>query len=243
MASGIDPPRVEKLVASGSKVTDSLTFANLGERPVEVRLSIVDFQVGEDGRVEELPPGSHPSSIAPFLRISPVSAVVDSGERFAFRYSVATPEDFTQLRALVFFDAVPEADADSGRQVLFATAMGIPMYVENRRAEPGRLEVHGVELRRDEQDPQQVVLTAELSNDGERNIRAGGYLEVESAAGDFLETFVVNQAREAVLPGHRRRWQMRFGPVPTEELFLKLRFDTSARTAHTSQHSLPAVAP
>ena len=243
MSSGIDPPRVEKVVRAGSRVNDTINFTNLGQRTVTVTVSIVDFEVEEDGKVVDLPPGSHATSISPHLRISPVRATVASGERFPFRYSVTTPEAFTQLRGMVFFEAVPEAAREGGRQVMLTTSMGIPVYIENRQAQPGRLDVRDLQWRRSGERGETVELELDVSNTGERNIRSEGFVEVRSAGGGFYESYVFNPGREAVLPGHRRRWQFRFGPVPGEELFLKLRFDTSSGSAYTAEHTLPAAAP
>ena len=241
--TAVAPARVEKLVNPGSKVEDVITFTNQGNAPVNVSISIVDFDVDDVGVVTELPPGMHPNTIAPYFRISPLRTVVGAGEQAHFRFSVQTPEAFEQLRAFVYFESQPVVEEEGGKQVLFATAMGIPLYVENRKMERGMLTVHDVAWERIDEDQHYVQLKLHVTNEGERNIRPGGFLTIRSVDDRFLETFDVNEAGDVVLPGHDRYLTMRFGPVPSNPLSLRLRFETSLRTNHQDDHILPMLNP
>ncbi len=241
--TAVAPARVEKLVNPGSKVEDVITFTNQGDAPVEVRISIVDFDVDEVGLVTELPPGTHPNTIAPYFRISPLRTVVGAREQAHFRFAVQTPEEFDQLRAFVYFESQPIVSDEGGKQVLFATAMGIPLYVENRKMERGTLTVHDLAWERIGEEQQYVQLKLHVTNEGERNIRPGGFLTVRSEDDRFLETFDVNAAGDVVLPGHERHLTMQFGPVPDDGLSLKLRFETSLNSNHHADHRLPKPSP
>ena len=162
-------------------------------------------------------------------------------ERANFRYSVQTPEAFDQLRAFVYFESQPQTEEGDGRRVVFATAMGIPFYVENRKAERGALTVDDVTWERTGDEQNYLTLTLSATNTGERNIRPGGFLTVRSEDDSFLQTFDVNIGGDVVLPGHARDLSWRFGPVPAEALSLKLHFETSYRSNHESDHHLPAA--
>ena len=216
-----------------------ITFTNQGDVPVNVTVSIVDFDVDESGVVTELPPGSQANTVAPYFRIAPVQTLVGAGEQAHFRYSVETPDEFEQLRAFVYFESHPVVEENGAKQVLFATAMGIPFYVENRRAERGALTVHDVRWERTGEEQQYVQLKLHVTNDGARNIRPGGFLTVRSADDSFAETFDVNKGNDVVLPGHDRALTMQFGPVPDDDLSLKLRFETSMRSNYQADHFLP----
>ncbi len=241
--TAVAPARVEQLVNPGSKVEDVITFTNQGDVPVTVSISIVDFDVDEMGAVTELPPGTHPNTIAPYFRISPLRTIVGAGEQAHFRFSVQTPAAFDQLRAFVYFESQPIVEEGGGKQVLFATAMGIPLYVENRKAERGALTVHDVAWQRIGDEQHYVQLKLHVTNEGERNIRPGGFLTVRSADDRFFETFDVNVGGDVVLPGHERHLTMQFGPVPDDALSLKLRFETSLRSNHQAEHRLPKPTP
>ena len=241
LTTAIAPARVEKIVNPGSKVTDVMTFTNQGEVPVTVTLSLVDFDMNQAGEVVELPPGTASNTVAPYFRISPLRTVVAPQERANFRYSVQTPEEFDQLRAFVYFESEPQTEESDGRRVVFATAMGIPFYVESRKAERGALTVENVTWKRTGDDHTFLTLSLSATNTGARNIRPGGFLTVRSEDDAFLQTFDVNPGGDVVLPGHTRDLSWTFGPVSAEALALKLRFETSYRSNHESDHHLPAA--
>lgn len=239
LTTALAPARVEKLVNPGSKVQDVITLTNQGDVPVTVSLSIVDFDVTDTGDVLELPPGSHPSSIAPYFRISPLRTTVAPKGQASFRYTIDTPEAFEQLRAFVYFESAPNVSESEGKQVLFATAMGIPLYVENRRSGQGTLTVHDVQWERNTENPGFLDVTLSVTNEGDRNIRPKGFLAIRSADDNFSETFDVNTTGDVVLPGHKRHLRFQFGPVPEDELIVKLDFDTSFRSSMQSEYRIP----
>ena len=241
--TAVAPARVEQLVNPGSKVEDVITFTNQGDTPVKVSISIVDFDVDEMGTVTELPPGMHPTTIAPYFRISPLRTTVGAKEQAHFRFSVDTPEAFEQLRAFVYFESEPLVEEGGGKQIVFATAMGIPLYVENRKADRGTLTVHDVSWERTGDERQYVQMKVHVTNEGARNIRPGGFLTVQSADDRFLETFDVNTGGDVVLPGHERHLTMQFGPIPDDALSLKLRFETSARSNYQDEYHMPKAVP
>ncbi len=239
LTTAIAPGRIEKLVKAGSKAADVVTLTNEGDLPIQVSLSMVDFDVTEAGEVLELPPGMHPSSITPYFRISPLETMVAPGERALFRFEVATPEEFTQLRAFLYFESVPQPPDSMQKQVVFATAMGIPVYAENRKAERGALEVHDIQWQRTGESQEYLQLQATVTNVGERNIRPDGLLSVLAEGGAYSEMFTVNPTADVVLPGHRRVLTWQFGPVPPEALALELRLETSMRESYKGNYRIP----
>jgi len=238
----IVPPYVEKVVRSGSQVSDTLSYTNQGSDPVIVQVDFSDFGVNESGEVTEQPPGSHSSSLIRHLRISPMKIRVVPDQQVFFRYSVETPEVFDQLRSMIFLSSYPETDPGAN-QVQIVARLGVPLYVENTKAAPAQLEIESVEWDRPEKSPDQLRVRLLVSNHGQRNIRPGGFVHVETADGKFNTTFDFNQGREPVLPGQRRRWEQFFGPVPEGKLEVKLRLATSARTSYEAESFVAAVTP
>lgn len=223
------PPFVEKLVRPGAKLQDSIIYMNESETPMMVTVDFADFAVDESGQVQEMPTGTDPSTLARYLRVSPLKVRVEPQARAVFRYNVTAPESFAQLRTQIFFSSTPIVP-EAPNQVLFVARLGVPLYVESTAAKPASLKVHEVKWERSKDDPSELILHLQVTNEGERNIRSNGYLQVRSKNGDFSKTFPFNDSNEPVLPGQKRDWRLGFGPIPAGELSLSLRFATSPRS-------------
>lgn len=237
----VAPPLIERVTRPGSTIRDIILFRNAGSDPLDVSVTFVDFVVQEDGSVKEVPPGLDRSSVLPYAQITPLRARVEPNQQVSFRYTVRTPADFKQLRTMVMFAGVPQLSA-TGNQVLFAPRVGVPLYVESTEARPARLEVSDVRWERSPESPDKLMLSMVIRNDGDRNIRPAGTVQVRSAATRFNETFQFNEGREPVLPGQKRNWTLTFGPVPGGELSVSLRFATSFRDTFASDYHVSAAA-
>jgi len=236
----IVPPYAEKLVAGGTSVSDTISFTNRGSEPVLVSVDLSDFRVGDQGDVSEEPPGSQDTSLVPYLRISPTSMRVAPNQQASFRYVVETPEEFRQLRAMLYFSSLPETPAKAN-QVRIVPRMGVPLYVENTKAGQASLRVDHLEWQRSAESPDQLLLELTTENQGARNIRPTGFVSVRTRDGKFERSFPFNEGREPVLPGQMRQWRLAFGPVPTGELDVQLRVATSLRTSYESRTWVPAA--
>lgn len=231
------PPVIEKIVRPSGHLTDTISLTNNSVLPVIVSVDFADFHVTADGQVQELPPGTDPeSSLAAYLKITPLKIRVEPQGRAFFKYSVDAPEAFKQLRTQVFFTAVPVVP-NSANQVTFVPRLGVPLYVESTAAKPAALHADHIEWKRSP-DNQSITLSLSLRNEGERNIRPQGFVEVRSADGKFSKTFPFNEGNEPVLPGQQRAWNRVFGPVPGGDLSIRLRFETSPRTSFDQQYRI-----
>lgn len=233
------PPYVEKVVPPGRRVTDTISYTNEGDRPVRVSISVSDFEVSDTNEVIERSPGTHPATLAPYLRVTPTSLRVSPGERVYFRYSVEAPDDFTHLRAMVFFVTRPELAEDRPPQVVFVARMGVPVYVESPRAPQTDLQIGELDWQRS--DDGQLALRFSAANEGGRIFRPRGEVEIRSRDGRFRETYPLNAGLEPVLPHHVRQWERRFGPVPGGELSVRLHIETSPRKRYRSSVLIPAA--
>jgi len=242
MSLAVVPPVVEKVVPAGSRLRDTLAFTNRGKEPVLVSVDFADFAVEESGDVREQPPASDASSLVPNLRISPMQVRVAPAQEVHFRYAVEVPDEFEQLRAMVFLSSRPDTPPGAN-QVQVVARMGVPIYVENTKASPAALRVEDVVWERDEEAGGRLRLRLTVANEGGRNIRPDGYVHVRATNGAYEATFDFNEGREPVLPGQRRRWELTFGPVAEEELAVKLRLATSHRASHEAEAIVPPFAP
>ena len=234
------PPVVEKTIRPGGAVADSLAFTNEGNEPVIVLVEVADFGVTESGEVAEMAPGSQAGSLARHLTISPQRVRVMPRAQVFFRWEVRTPEAFDQIRGMVFLASHPEAKPGAN-QVQVVARMGVPIYIESLEAEPARLVVESLHWERIPERPSTLRATLLVANEGGRNIRPAGYVEVRGQSRGKETTFEFNQAGEPVLPGQRRRWVRDFGPVPAGDLAVKFRLDTSHGTTFESDTAVPAL--
>ncbi|HUF16971.1 MAG TPA: hypothetical protein VMS12_02875 [Thermoanaerobaculia bacterium] len=233
----LSPPYIEKLMPSGGKLQDTISYTNDSDTPMLVTVDFADFGVSATGEVSEMPSGTDVTSLARSIRISPSKIQVPPGGRTFFRYSVTAPEEFTQLRSQIFFSSTPIVES-APNQVLFVARMGIPIYVENVKAQPADIKVHEVKWERSGENNESLVLKAVVTNEGERNIRPSGFLEVRSQDGRFAQTFPFNEGNEPVLPGQKREWTLSFGPVPGGELSLDLRFAIGPRAMFRERYTV-----
>lgn len=236
------PPYVEKATRAGSHFSDTLSYTNQGSAPVVVEVDLADFGVAENGAVAEAPPGTEAASLVPHLRISPTRIRVAPNQQVFFRYSVEAPGQFDQLRSMIFLSSYPEAPAGANH-VRVVPRMGIPVYVENVKSEPARLEIEEVGWDRPSETPERLRVRLRVANLGQRNIRPDGLVHVRSADGRFRTTFEFNAGREPVLPGQKRRWEQLFGPVPDGALEVELRLTTSERTAYEARANVGSATP
>ncbi|MEW6367585.1 MAG: hypothetical protein AB1714_23390 [Acidobacteriota bacterium] len=244
LSISISPAFVERIVKPGSRVTDTISLTNRSRVPVSVRVSTVDFDASETNEVLEKPSGTDPASLARYLRVSPLQVEVAPDQQVFFRYTITAPKDFTQLRAMLYFVSRPAlAPQTQGQRVVFVPRMGVPVYLENIDASAARLRVESVQWKRAGEKGETLELTLLVVNEGERNIRPDGYLDVNAKDGSFAKVFPFNEGHEPVLALHTRKWTAQFGPVPGGELSLKLRFATSSRSSHESESVIPAFVP
>lgn len=233
------PPYVEKVIRPGTTINDTISYTNNGDVALDVSVELADFQASAGGKVLEKPPGTDPASLAGKIRISPTRVRVAPGQQVFFRYSVDPGNNFTQLRAMVYFLSRQVRTRQGETDVAIAPRLGIPVYIESTQARPGVLRVESVQWSRALDQPDTLLLKLTVANEGERNVRPTGFVQV-TAAGRTGRNFAFNDGRSPVLPGQRREWEMPFGPVPSGELAVALRFSTSARSTFSHTYRVEA---
>lgn len=222
----VTPQIIESVIDGGASLNDAISYTNVGAEPVSVTVQIADFDIGPDGKVKELPPGTNAASAVPYLRISPVRIEVAPNQRVFFRYSLTAPETFTHLRAMIFFSAYPSGPRQRRSAAVMVPRLGIPMYVESRRSRAASLELSSATV--DRNDAGVPVLRIRLENRGDRLFRPGGSVQVRSSSG--TKSLPFNESSNPVLPGHTRQFELPLAAAGGGELSIRLRLTTSHRT-------------
>lgn len=238
LSVALAPPIIEKSVRAGTTLRDRISYTNRSDQPLMVSVDFADFGVDEKGEVQEMPAGTDPSTLARYIRITPLSIRVQPGRQIYFRYTVNAPPEFTQLRTQVFFSSRPVV-TEEPNQVVLVARMGIPLYVENLSARPASLKVAELKWERPPGKSDTLDLKMRITNEGERNIRPTGFCEVRSTDGSFVQSFPFNDGREPLLPGQKREWMLSMAPVPAGALTARLRFTDSPRTNFEAEARIP----
>lgn len=120
----ISPSRVE-LQPDEVNATKSVTVLNLGAKPMQVEVSVQNWDFDENNNYRAIPPT--PQSLDQWLIINPVRLTIPAKGQQTVRMAVrpkAKPED-GEHRAMVFFKQVRSSESE-GVNVLFN--VGVPIY-------------------------------------------------------------------------------------------------------------------
>jgi len=120
----ISPSRIV-LESDEVNATKSVTVLNLGSKPMQVEVSVQNWDFDEDNNYRALPPT--PQSLDQWLIINPVRLTIPAKGQQTVRMAVrpkAKPED-GEHRAMVFFKQL-RAEEAKGVNVLFN--VGVPVY-------------------------------------------------------------------------------------------------------------------
>lgn len=237
----ISPQIIEATVSPGGTFSEVLTFTNAGSVTAMVELEPADFDVDESGNPRIYPLGAGPGghSLAPYLRVTPVSVRVEPGQSVRYRLTAKLPQEFGQLREMLYFVARPIKLEPAPGQTVIIPKIGVPVYLHSTRSKPATLEISDDRIVRKDADT--LGLEIFTRNVGDRNIRPPVLVEVTEVGGAFYEVFEPNAGISPVLPGHGRLWNFDLGPVPAGELAVKLTFPTSLRESFVREYRVPAA--
>lgn len=210
----ISPSRIE-IKDNETNKAQSITVLNLGSTPMDVEVSVQNWDFDESNNYRALAPT--PQSLDQWLIINPVRLKVPANGQQTVRMAVrpkAKP-DAGEHRAMVFFRQVRGTDTDKGVNVKFK--VGVPIYAYFGDVEHQAM-LHEVELNEAHNE-----LMFDVSNQGNAYVRPQGFFmivpteNVESDAellgrldvltgniGDFEPLFKNKFSAKPVFAGERR---------------------------------------
>ena len=172
---GISPTRFEVPVGS-SPTTNSFRVTNLGEDPLEIRVSIANWEMDEENHVRIIAPT--PQSLDQWIVVNPVHFTVPPRESQVVRFSIrprVEPEP-GEHRAMIYLDQVlDEAPAGSGLRIKFQYGVTVYGYV----GEPDR---QGTVETSVDAGTEAVEARFDIRSTGSAYVRLGGTWAVWSAA-------------------------------------------------------------
>lgn len=124
---GVSPSRIE-LQLDRATTTGSATVLNLGNRPVHISASVVDFDLDEANRVRELPPEA--GALAMAVVVNPVDFTIAAKSSQTIRFAVMRDRlsGAGEHRAMLFFSELVDTDEPT---VKLNFRLGVPMYTRN----------------------------------------------------------------------------------------------------------------
>lgn len=238
LSVSLSPQIVEKTANPGRKVSDVISFTNASDDSLAVSIELADFTIDERGEVVEKPPGTEPTTLVPYLKLSPLRLEVAPGERVFFRYSIALPQQFDHLRTMIFFVSRPVRKQTGRAVTIVVPRLGIPLYVENRRAKVADVKVEEVVTERSTSDHSMVTVRVKMRNVGQRLIRPGGTIDVEAGP-----SFQFNVGSQPVLPGQTRVFTTPLQGVGGGDLSINVRLTSSVRGIFSGRYRIASSRP
>jgi len=209
----LSPMVTEIVLPPGSTHEDVISITNTGKEPIIVEASVLGFMAPE-GVPTLLEPelDRYPYSGRGLLTIEPQEQTVQPGETVLFRYRAAMPEELDpyggRYVVAVFRVKPPATEA---QVVISAQVASLFMLNPGGKVAP-HLAFDHVQVYQAEDDPREVVLEAQMTNDGNLHCtkdQIWGVIHVADQDGYFVDEFPVRT--RYTLPGtshlYRETWR------------------------------------
>lgn len=193
-------PGVVHLGADAAPDGTVVQVRNEGDRVLQLRMYLSDYDQTESGEYALQAPGSGPGSCAGRLSFFPDNAVLGPGERQEVQVRV---EPGTACWALLFV----ESAAEGAGQVRVANRIGVRVLNS-----PAALERDGVVEEVAAAQADSLAVDVLFRNTGAAAVELRGTVEIRDLAGSTVATAPVGPL--GVLPAHARRFRTVLPPLP-----------------------------
>jgi P pilus assembly chaperone PapD len=195
LAFTVTPMITDLTVAPGATQTGLINIddnAPVGSTPVNVKVSVKDWTLDQNGNAQYSEPGTTPGSCANWLTVTPLEFTLKGGGPTIARYSITVPPDAQGCyRCILFFTTAPLPTTVQGTRFDLCAKIGNTIYVQVGPA------VHRAKITDLQLTAKNVSLT--VQNTGSSYIRLGGDIKIADASGTILQQ--VKIPGDAVLPG------------------------------------------
>ncbi|HEU5210676.1 MAG TPA: hypothetical protein VFU06_14880 [Longimicrobiales bacterium] len=194
-------PGVVHLGAEGDADVAVVQVRNEGDRPLQLRVYLSDYDQAEDGSYVFHEPGTASGSCLGRISFFPDNTLLEPGQRQEIRVRVEAGAG--ACWSLLFIESAPEGAG----QVRVANRIGVRVLNA-----PGSLTREGglAEVTATQADSLHVSML--FRNTGTAPVEVHGTLEIRDVAGSTVATAHVGPL--GVLPGHARRFGSVLPPLP-----------------------------
>lgn len=223
---GVSTLGIDMEVAPGGSVSNSILVINNSDQPAQVEIRLSDFDWDIDGKVQIVPSGTLPRSLANYITFFPSEFTLPAGKGRAqpVQFVVSLPREVTgphwSMLAIHEVTASPaeQPQTEGDGRVIQAT-VGVSFGVQIRQMDPtkvirdGRITNAQVLLA---QGDQPLRIITEFENLGTTLLRVTGEVRIINIRGEIVTKVGIPSFR--VLPGGKRRVQASLQlPLPPGE--------------------------
>ena len=213
---GVSTLGIDMEVAPGGSVANSILVINNSDNPAHVEIRLSDFDWDIDGKVQIVPPGTLPRSLANYITFFPSEFVLPAGRGMAqpIRFIVSLPKEVTGphwslLSVREVTESPAEAPQTEGDERVVQATIGISFGVQIRQMDPtkvirdGRITNAQVLLA---QDGQPLRVITEFESLATTLLRVSGEVRFINIRGEIVAKVAIPPFR--VLPAGKRRIQV-----------------------------------
>ncbi len=208
----MSPMITEITLPPGTSYEDDITITNTGDQPMVVEARSIGF-IAPEGVPEFLDPlvDDYSYSGRALLTLTPAAQTVQPGEAVLFHYKVSMPEDLDPYGGRYVAGIFRVQPPSNGGQVTVAAQVASLFLLSPGGDAAPHLAFEQISIYQKKNDPQTVVLSAKIANDGNLHIvsdQIWGMINVADEDGYIIDSFKVNT--HTMLPGnsytHREEW-------------------------------------
>lgn len=196
------PVKYSLTVRPGVPIARDITIRNLGDAPVVVHVRLSDWTLDERGRMDFVPPGSMPASLAGLVTFEPGQFSLQAGESGVIHVVMRLPDSGgPATRWGILLSEVRPAhwpDASFGPRAI--AELGTTLYLSRLEAGSTRAELVGMQVGSDGDSALSLAVT--VRNPGERHLYSTGEVTLRDSSGTAVATGALGTG--VVLPGTRR---------------------------------------
>jgi len=215
LAVGVNPPGLILQGQPGATLTATIRLDNPQSQPIQVRVSLGDWNYNDRGQITFYPPNTLPGSAASWITVNPLTLTL-AGKGHAFvRYSVHIPPGTPQGThwAVLFFEGKGTTPPPGHLLASFRVRVGYILYINvGKTTVAGKIAgILGAYLGLD-----RYQFAIEYANTGTQAVSLNGRVEVRNAQGLTVVTIPIRGV--VSLPGAIRLFKATLlGPLPAGE--------------------------
>jgi len=224
----VDPSRFILIGEPGVKLTQSINIINASTNPVDLTAVLYDWELNEEGKLEEMPIGTLVDSLGSSIKFSPKKFSLNPGQAQVVRFTVEVPTDATEHKGIVFFEEeIPVVGNQSGATV--TTKIGATIYVapENATLAFELLDTNVVLIG------DGVYFLVEAVNKGTAHIRFGINYKLQTKSGMLLKEDTYSE--QVLFPGKTSKLYYPVAILPSGDYRLALEFNFTGFTKTHNQ--------
>ena len=195
LAFSVSPMISDLTIAPGTTQTGLIALSDgapAGSKPIDVKVSVKDWTLDQNGQAIYSDPGTEPDSCAGWMQISPTEVSLPGGPPVLVRYTIKVPADAQGCyHCIAFFTTAPVPSTVNGAKANICAMIGNTIYVQVGPV------VHRAKIASLSMTANNVTLGVE--NTGSSYIRLGGEIKISDPTGKLVQDVPI--PADAVLPG------------------------------------------